>query len=65
MRGTYDKEADAAYLYLSDEKITRTTEMNTEINFDYDALGKVVGIEFLNAKSQLADATLISFQQLS
>ena len=61
MRGTYDKKASAAYLYLSGEKIARTKVISDDINFDLDSSGRLVGIEFLNAREQLADATLNSF----
>ena len=61
MRGTYDYKANAAYLYLTGEKITRTQVLSDEINFDLDVSGKLVGIEFLNARSQLTEATLSSF----
>ncbi len=61
MRGTYDKNVNAAYLYLSGEKISQTKQISDEINFDLDSSGKLVGIEFLNARSQLTGVTLGSF----
>ena len=61
MRGTYDKKVNAAYLYLTSEKILRTQVVSEEINFDLDSSGKLVGIEFLNARLQLTEATLSSF----
>jgi len=61
MKGTFDKNSNAAYLYLSGEKITQTKVISDNINFDLDSLGKLVGIEFLNARSQLTEGTLSSF----
>jgi uncharacterized protein YuzE len=64
MKGTYDPKADAAYLYLSEEKIAKTKVISDSLNFDLDADGKLVGIEFLDAKSQLTGSTLQSFSQI-
>ena len=61
MRGTYDRRADAAYLYLSGESIAQTKVISDDINFDLNSSGKLVGIEFLNARVQLTEATLSSF----
>ena len=61
MRGTYDKNVNAAYLYLSVEKFAETKEISEEINFDLDSSGRLIGIEFLNARSQLTETTLSSF----
>jgi uncharacterized protein YuzE len=63
MNGTYDPKADAADLYLSKEKITKTRVVSDSMHFDLDVDGKIVGIEFLNAESQLAGSTLQSFSQ--
>jgi uncharacterized protein YuzE len=64
MNATYDPKADAAYLYLSKEKIAKSRVISDSMNFDLDADGKLVGIEFLDAKSQLAGSTLQSFSQI-
>ena len=64
MNGTYDKHANAAYVYLTKAKIAQTKVMSGEINFDLDRDDKLVGIEFLDANSQLAEATLRSFTQI-
>jgi uncharacterized protein YuzE len=47
---TYDEEADALYVLLSDEAqaaIERTEEIDPNLHVDLDALGQVVGVEFL------------------
>lgn len=56
MKSTYDKEADAAYIYLkeiSNEEVARTISLNDSINIDLDCEGKVIGIEILNASKNL------------
>jgi uncharacterized protein YuzE len=62
MRVTYDSEVDAAYIYLVDlippgaAKKTYTcdaTEVNGMINLDFDASGRLLGIEVLDAREKL------------
>jgi uncharacterized protein YuzE len=43
-----DHHADAVYVLLSDgDEVARTESITGVINADYDADGKVIGIEFL------------------
>lgn len=51
---TYDPEADAAYIYLGESKILESAEVAPGIVLDYDAEGRVVGIEVLSASKVLA-----------
>ncbi len=60
MKTTYDKEANALYVYFSDEKIVSTEELRPGIILDFDALGRIVGMEMLDAKTQLSAAALES-----
>ena len=60
MKTTYDKEANALYVYFSDEKIDRTEELRPGIMLDLDAHGRIVGMEMLDAKAQLSAAALKS-----
>ncbi|MBI2446034.1 DUF2283 domain-containing protein [Candidatus Micrarchaeota archaeon] len=53
---TYDPKADAAYAYGTEEKVNRTVEVNSDINVDFSAIGRVTGIEILNAKEVLSKA---------
>ena len=54
MKITYDKEADAMYLYFqSGKKVARTVELADLPIADLDTRGKVVGIEVLCASRQL------------
>ena len=64
MKFTYDKDADAAYLQLSQVKddrgiVKKTVPVTDDINIDYDAQDRMFGIEFLNA-SDLLPAALLS-----
>ncbi len=44
---TYDKEADAIYLYLSNKKVACSKELDAERIVDYSEDGELRGIEFL------------------
>lgn len=43
----HDPEADAAYVRLSDHRVTRTEDLGRGRTVDYDAAGHPVGVEFL------------------
>ena len=68
MKITYDKVADAAYIYFKDispGEVTNTISLNDNINIDLDKEGKTLGIEILNASQNLPNmaiksATIIS-----
>ncbi len=51
---TYRPEDNAAYLRLSPAKALDSAEVSRDVVFDYDAEGRIVGIEFLDARSQLS-----------
>ncbi|MCX6580339.1 MAG: DUF2283 domain-containing protein [Candidatus Aminicenantes bacterium] len=62
MRVTYDKQANAAYIYLASQIFPRSiidtytcnpVEVGGEINLDFDNQGRLVGIEILNADKKL------------
>jgi excisionase family DNA binding protein len=55
MNISYDRGADAAYLKLSNLKITKTKSVSDFCNVDLDAEGHVVGIELLSIKGYAAD----------
>lgn len=45
---TYDSEADAGYLYLTEGEVARTVEVGNGVNVDLDQEGRIHGIESLN-----------------
>ncbi len=51
---TYDPEADAVYIALSDTRPHQGSEVAPGVVLDLDTDGKVVGIEVLNARTTLA-----------
>ena len=51
---TYDPSADAAYVYLGRGEVGSTEEVAPGIVFDYDAEGRIIGIEILSASKALA-----------
>jgi uncharacterized protein YuzE len=51
---TYDPDADAAYVGLSDIAVQESAEVAPGVVLDYDSEGRVVGIELLGARKLLA-----------
>ncbi|MDI6721120.1 MAG: DUF2283 domain-containing protein [Candidatus Aenigmarchaeota archaeon] len=53
MKITYDKEVDAAYIYLKDKilkgEVKNTISLNDDIILDFDRDKKLIGIEVLTA----------------
>jgi len=60
---TFDKEADAAYIYFKDispGEVAKTISLNESINIDLDSEGKTLGIEILEANKNLPSNVLNS-----
>jgi uncharacterized protein YuzE len=55
----YQPDDNAAYIRLSQQKIIDSAEVAPGVVFDYDAEGRIVGIELLDARAQLAPELLI------
>ena len=54
MKFTYDKEADAAYIYLRKIcKSSRTLRVAKNVILDFNSKGKLLGIEILNVSSHI------------
>lgn len=51
---SYDPDADAAYIYLSEASIVESEQVAPNVVLDYDADDRVVGIEILNVSKTLA-----------
>lgn len=47
MKITYDKEADALYIKLTDKKIVESEEIAENVVIDYDTENNIVGIEMV------------------
>jgi uncharacterized protein YuzE len=55
----YRPEDNAAYIRLSQQTILDSAEVAPDVVFDYDAEGRIVGIELLDAKAQLSPELLV------
>jgi len=57
MRIEYDKDVDAAYIYIAgdieDGEAKKTIELNSNIILDFDSENKLIGVEVLNASKVL------------
>ncbi len=56
----YDPATDAAYLRFSDAKIIESEEVSPGVMLDYDAEGRMVGMEVLKAKGKLPADALVA-----
>jgi YD repeat-containing protein len=57
MRITYDREVDALYIRFKETTVT-TKHLAEGIAADYDAEGRLAGIEILDAIKRLGDPTV-------
>lgn len=71
MKIEYDKDADAAYIYLADEMtpVARSypcdpVAVESIINLDFDATGRLVGIEILGANKKLSRDLLLTAKRI-
>ena len=67
MRGTYDKSADAAYIYLVDaigdgeskrQAVVEAEGLRAMVVLDFDDEDRLLGIEIIGARSALRPETL-------
>ncbi len=54
MKTTYDAEADALYVRFADSPVIESEEVADGVVLDFDADGKIVGFEFLDARKHIA-----------
>ena len=54
----YDRDTDAAYIRLSPEKVAESEEVSDGVVLDYDADGRIVGMEVLEASRHLSPTML-------
>ena len=59
MRVRVDHGADAIYLNLTDRPIKDSEEVADGIVVDYDAEGRIVGVEILDASRRTDDPTVL------
>jgi uncharacterized protein YuzE len=56
----YDPATDAAYLRFSAQAVMESDEVAPGIVLDYDANGRMVGMEILEAKANLPPDALVA-----
>ena len=59
MRVRVDHAADAVYLNLTDRRIEESEEVAEGVVVDYDADGRIVGIEVLDASRRTGDPSVL------
>jgi uncharacterized protein YuzE len=65
MKVNYDKEADAAYIYLkkiSPGEVKHTIELDRNIILDFDSQKKLVGIEILSASKVVPEGSFAAMR---
>jgi len=58
MKLIYDKDADAVVVRFADSKIVESDKVSQGLIVDYDADGRIVSIEMLDAGRRLAPQAL-------
>ncbi len=53
MKITYDKSADAMYIYFKKGKVAKTRRINKGVFIDLDKKGGVIGVEILGVSKQI------------
>ena len=54
MKTSYDPEADALYVRFADKPVIESEEVRPGFVLDYDADGRIVAVEILDASEHLA-----------
>ncbi len=54
MKTLYDADSDALYVRFSDARVLESEEVSEGVILDYDAEGRIVAIELLDASKHLA-----------
>jgi uncharacterized protein YuzE len=62
MRIKLDKENDALYFRLDENKVVESEEVRPGVILDFDENDRVVGVEFLNISSRATKEALSTMQ---
>ena len=54
MKTLYDPDVDALYVRFADTPVIESEEVSAGVVLDYDAEGRIVAIELLDASKQVA-----------
>lgn len=63
MKVHYDKEVDALYIKLSNQKPDGVIEIDEGVNIDTTVDGKLSGIEIINASQKIDLSTILSYTE--
>jgi len=53
MKITFDKKADAMYIYLKKKKVFKTRQITDDTIVDFDKNGNIIGIELLSISKRM------------
>ena len=62
MKVHYDKEIDAIYIKLGNQKPDGVIEISEGVNLDTTSEDKIVGIEILHASKKMNIKTILSYE---
>ena len=62
MKAQYDPAADAMYIRLADGTVADSDEVHDGVVLDYDANGRVLGIEVLNLSRRADNPREMAFE---
>jgi uncharacterized protein YuzE len=65
MKIEYDPKADAMYIRLSDGVVADSDEVRPGVVLDFDADGKVLGIEMLDVSTRMSNPREMAFEMLA
>lgn len=60
IRMHYDPKTDAAYLRFSEQPVVESEEVSDGVVLDFDAEGRMVGMEVLSARKHLPSDALVA-----
>jgi uncharacterized protein YuzE len=60
MRIEYDKEVDALYIRIQEQYVARTQEVSEGVNLDFDAQGRLIGLEVIDATKRYSLADIFN-----
>lgn len=62
MKVKYDKETDILYIQLAVEPIAESDEQREGVILDFNASGRIVGIEILDASQRVPQPTKMEYE---
>lgn len=62
MKVHYDKEVDAVYIKLGNQKPDGVIEISEGVNLDTTSENKIVGIEILDASKKMNIKTILTYE---